>query len=160
MCDDISVDSELTCPSTFKGTMEEQASWTLQALALGVAGGADVILGFQLYDDAVAPHEWYGFIRNDGTPRPAYTTFQVASRYLRDPDYARRVIDGPVDRVVLEGTPSGKVTVVWNRTGNDIVASIPRRRSSGDSCRQVWGRDGYLEPRWRLSSEAARGYLS
>ena len=125
VCDDVSVDSELTCPSTFKGTMEEQASWTLQALALGVAGGADVILGFQLYDDAVAPHEWYGFIRNDGTPRPAYTTFQVASRYLRDPDYARRVIDGPVDRVVLEGTPSGKVTVVWNRTGNDIVASIP-----------------------------------
>lgn len=125
VCDDSSVDPGLWCPSRWRGSMDEQAAFVIQAFAMGIVGGAEKIFIFQLYDDDVGPHDWYGLIRNDGRTRPGYTAYQVAATYLANPISARRESTNDIEKVVLDGTPRGRVTVVWNRGPERINATIP-----------------------------------
>lgn len=78
---------------TFQVTLEEQAAYIPQALALGIAAGAQRIAIYKLQDlpsDAAANPEPFGLIRMDGTRRPAFQTYQVAIRYLAGVQGARR----------------------------------------------------------------------
>ena len=129
VCDDKAVDSGLSCPSPWRGTMEEQAAFVLQAYALGAAAGVERIFVFQFYDDDVGPNDWYGLVRNNGQPRPSYTAYRVAAKYLVDPATVQREVSGRVESVVFTGTPQGKITVLWNYTEVPTTARV--RASSG-----------------------------
>ncbi|MBI4499261.1 MAG: carboxypeptidase regulatory-like domain-containing protein, partial [Chloroflexi bacterium] len=125
VCDDRRVDPQLSCPSLYKGTMAEQAGFIIKAYALSLAAGVERVFVHQFYDDDVGPHEWYGLVRNAGTPRPAYGAYQVAATYLSWATRADRDWFGRTDGVVVRGTPRGKVTVLWARgTRNDVAKVV------------------------------------
>jgi len=124
VCDDTSVDPQLSCPTRWRGTMQDQANFVVQAYALGAAAGVERIFIFQLYDDNPGPQDWYGLIRNDATPRPAYAAYQAAARYLSNPRLVVRRQVGAADMVVFNDTPLGRVTVLWNRGATPITVQV------------------------------------
>ncbi|MBN1316428.1 MAG: hypothetical protein JXA42_13215, partial [Anaerolineales bacterium] len=69
----------------FNISLDEQAAYMPQALALGMAAGAQRIGVYKLIDtpgDAAANPEPFGLVRANGSYRPAFYTFQVAARML------------------------------------------------------------------------------
>lgn len=124
LCGDAAVDSAWSCPIQWFGNMEEQASFVVQAFALAAAGGVERVFIFQLYDDAVGEHDWYGLVRNDGTPRPAFTAYKAAAKYFSGATSAVLASSGRVEKVVLYGPADTKTTVFWNNSGVRTPASI------------------------------------
>ncbi|MCX6020411.1 MAG: hypothetical protein NTZ05_01530 [Chloroflexi bacterium] len=130
LCDDKQVDSELFCPSPYRGTMADQAGYIWKAFALSLASGVEKLFVFQFYDDDVGPHDWYGIVRNDGSTRPAYGAYQLAAKYLSWATKADRDAFGRTDAVVLRGTPYGKVTMLWARGQRNDLAKVTAQSSS------------------------------
>ncbi|MDY7042113.1 MAG: hypothetical protein SVX38_14745 [Chloroflexota bacterium] len=97
------------------GTMEEQAAYVIQAVTNGIAADVKRLVYFRLHDGDM--HEVYGLVRNDKSMRPAYNAYQVAARHLSHSSWASRTVWGNRVRVVLWGTPRGKVSVLWNAGG-------------------------------------------
>lgn len=124
VCGDTAVDSALPCPTRWRGSMEEQAAFIIQAYALGAAAGVERIFVFQLYDDSVGEHEWFGLIRNDGSPRPAYTAYKVAAQYLSSYTSAVLASEGKLEKVILYTPPDTKVTVIWNNSPSKVTANV------------------------------------
>ncbi|MBI4320816.1 MAG: hypothetical protein HY675_20175 [Chloroflexi bacterium] len=120
-----------------RATMDEQASYVIQAFAYGLAAGVEKVFVFQLYDDGAGaidppsqqPAEYYGLISNTGVPRPAYTAYQVAAKYFGGAKLVTRVnfnrtgdpdVKG-FDIITLYGTPNGKITTAWSNDGGKAV---------------------------------------
>ena len=102
------------------GTMDEQASYVIQALAYGLAAGVEKSFCFQEFDDGNA--EIFGLIRNsDFWPRPAYTALRVASEYFESYTSVSKATSGNVEQIVFWGTPKGKVTVLWNKSPANLT---------------------------------------
>ena len=69
----------------FNISLEEQAIFIIQAFSLGLAAGAERIAVYKMADtetDRVADPEPFGLVRLDGSRRPAFTAYQVATTYL------------------------------------------------------------------------------
>ncbi|MCI0393347.1 MAG: hypothetical protein L0322_00230 [Chloroflexi bacterium] len=78
---------------TLSVTLDEQAAFIPQALAAGLAAGAERIAVYKLKDtpdDVAANPEPFGLVRMDGSRRPAFTTYRVAVQYLAGMTGARR----------------------------------------------------------------------
>src|SRR5919199_2704620 len=106
----------------------EQAGFLLQAIALARAAGYQRIGWYSMVDhDATSGIvDRWGLLRADGTTRPAFLAFQVASRYLARPEISARLaplgnatINGwPVTRVSFDDfSTHARVQVLW-RTGD------------------------------------------
>jgi hypothetical protein len=133
-------------------TMDQQAAYIIQAFALARAAHADRMSVYKLVDEAPeGPGELYGLVRNDGSPRPAFTAYQTAVRYLTAPTTAVYTWDGAteppndgqvnsllasndhhpqwlwpaaVNRVTVERGEE-RVNVVWNGTPTKATAKVP-----------------------------------
>ncbi|MCP4416298.1 MAG: hypothetical protein GY805_06735, partial [Chloroflexi bacterium] len=69
----------------FQVTQQEQAAFIPQVFAVGLAAGAQRIAIYKLQDtpgDVAANPEPFGLVRMDGSRRPAFSTYQVATQYL------------------------------------------------------------------------------
>lgn len=111
-------------------TLDQQAAFIIQAYALGFAAGADRIAVYRLVDNLDEDQgQAFGLLRADGTPRPAYTAYQIVVREFSGFVYARRVVDGTqplIDYVRL--TFPNKVThVAWARGGATATLIVPAR---------------------------------
>ncbi len=82
----------------FRITMDEQASYVIQAYAIALAAGYEKVFFQALEDDPYpVPDELWGLVRfsddrNNDDPsraRPAFTAYQLAARYLGDADWAQ-----------------------------------------------------------------------
>jgi hypothetical protein len=133
-------------------TLDQQASYMIQGFALARAAHVDRMSVYKMVDEAPeGPGELYGLVRNDGSPRPAFTAYQTAVRYLSAPTQAFYTWEGAseppnagqlnalllsndhhpqwiwpaaVNRVTLErGTE--RVNVVWNGTPKQTTAKVP-----------------------------------
>ncbi len=110
---------------------DEQAFFIVQAFSLEIAAGAQRIGVYKMADtetDAAADPEPFGLLRMDGSRRPAFTAYQVASNYLsgfRSGSWDRR------DAISLVTVDRGgqTTTVVWSRTPEEQTAMIPARRT-------------------------------
>jgi hypothetical protein len=150
----VAPDDDPTAPITpvLHATMDQQAAYVIQAFALARAAGVDRMSIYKLVDERPeGPGELYGLVRNDGSPRPAFTAFQTAVRYLSNPTSAVYTWDGAsdpptddqvtqllqsnahatqwhwpaaVNRVTLERGPE-RVTVVWNASPKIVTAHLP-----------------------------------
>ncbi len=122
-------------------TLEEQAAFVIQAFAWGLAAGLDRLFIFQLYDDGNSSS--YGLIRNDGTARPAYAAYKVASSYLNGATSASRRAVGDAEVVEVWATPSGeprrRLTVAWSRTSQPIQVEIDAISTSAKLVNQDGG---------------------
>jgi hypothetical protein len=113
----------------FQVTLESQAAFMIQAMALGIAGGAERIAVYKMTDaaqDALADPEPFGLVRADGTRRPAFTAYKVASTYLagfRSATWERR---DEVSVVVVD-RGSQTTVVAWSRTPSPQTVMLPAR---------------------------------
>ena len=108
---------------------DEQAFFIIQAFALEIAAGAERIAVYKMVDtatDSAADPEPFGLVRMDGSRRPAFTAYQVATNYLagfRGGSWDRR------DDISVVTIDRGRqtTTVVWARTPEAQTAMIPAR---------------------------------
>lgn len=125
VCGDAAVDPGFSCPRLWRGSAEEQAAFVIQAYALATAAGVERTFIFQHYDDAVGDHDWYGIVRNNGTHRPAYVSYQVAVAYLSQYSSVERRSEGGIETVVFSDTARGRISVLWNSSGTPQLARLP-----------------------------------
>jgi hypothetical protein len=85
----------------FRITQDEQASYVLQAYAIGLAAGYEKVFWQSLQDDPYpVPDELWGLVRyngdrqngDPGRARPAFAAFQVAAAYMGDADWSRLLV--------------------------------------------------------------------
>ncbi len=91
----------------------EQAAFIIQAVALGISGGAERVAVYRMVDRSGEAQ--YGLISADGLRRPAFTAYQVAATYLGGYRSARWEQRDTVSVVVVERGPQ-VTTVAWART--------------------------------------------
>ncbi len=102
----------------FRITLEEQAAFIGQALALALAAGTERLAVYKLIDnpgDHFANPEPFGLVREDGSPRPAYQAYRVAIRVLAGFTNARLVRRDRATVVEIQ-KPDGRVWVAWSRS--------------------------------------------
>ena len=112
-------------------TLADQASYLLQALSLGVAGGAERIsvykaedgkgAAFNGNDDAV---ERAALVREDGSLRPAFLSYQTAVRYLQDARAAQYLRGTTAQAVVVDRPGGQRVTALWNAAPESVAAPL------------------------------------
>ncbi|MSQ24654.1 MAG: hypothetical protein EXR58_08980 [Chloroflexi bacterium] len=106
----------------WSATTDEQASFIIQAFAYSVAVGVDRVVMYRFQD--VGERQSWGIVRADGTLRPAYTAFQVATEFLSFPTSVA-VQGGPtVERIEIH-RGGQRISVVWNRTSVPLVTRVP-----------------------------------
>ncbi len=102
---------------TLSVLLDEQAAFMPQVLASALAAGAERIAIYKLKDtedDRQANPEPFGLLRLDGSPRPAFTTYQVAVQYLSDFITVRRKRWDEVGQIWLT-QPGRTTTVLFSR---------------------------------------------
>nr|HID14716.1 hypothetical protein [Anaerolineae bacterium] len=131
----------------FNVSLEEQAYFIVQAFSLGIAAGAERIAVYKMADtetDRAANPEPFGLVRLDGSRRPAFSAYQVATIYLsgfRGGSWERR----DEISVVTIDRGSRTTTVVWARTPESQSAMIPARTTRALLV-NVWGAAYYVYP--------------
>lgn len=125
---------------TLSVIQNEQAAFIPQALAVALAAGAERIAIYKLKDtetDRAANPEPFGLVRVDGSYRPAYNTFQVATQYLAGANWAVRERWNEVGQVLIN-QGDHTTTVIFSRLPSAQQAQVP---ATADSALLVnmWG---------------------
>ena len=110
----------------YAATQDEAAAYLIQSYANAWASGVERYLFFRTNDEDM--NEYFGLMRNDRSPRPAYTAYQVAATYLVSPTFVTRAVSGDGVNVTLWGTPRGKVSVLWNPGPTPTVYTLAAAR--------------------------------
>lgn len=97
----------------FRGTLSEQASYMIEAMAMAEAAGVQRAAVYKMIDGTIIRGEPYGLIRNDGSWRPAYRAFQIGTQYLDIPGTVSYQDIGPVAEVTIDDGQH-RVTVAWD----------------------------------------------
>ncbi len=105
--------------------LQDQASFIVQAFALGLAAGCERIGVYKLVDTGLPPGgEPFGLLRSDHSRRPAYSAFQVVTQYLAG-TRAARVMRSPLWTQVTLEQENRVVRVFWARTAADVTVAVP-----------------------------------
>lgn len=109
----------------FQIDLREQASFILQAYALGLKAGAERIAVYKLIDAGLPPGgEPFGLLRPDHSRRPAYFAYQLVTQHYAGTISARAIRDPLWAQVTLDR--GGLTTrVFWARTLEDVSLSVP-----------------------------------
>lgn len=137
---------------SFRATMDEQASYVIQNMALALAAGVQRIAMYKMTDEeAELSDQYWGLARNDGSVRPAYVAYQTAIRYfqqtraatyywwganvpLQEPEVSNLLVSNEnrfqwpwpaaVNVVVLDKGPQ-RLTVIWNASPEPGQVQLP-----------------------------------
>lgn len=106
--------------------LEQQASFVVQAAALGLAAGAERIAVYKLYDQNLPPGgESFGILSPaDQSPRPAYTAWQMVIRHLSGVTGASRANNDLVDAVRLTHQNGHETILLWARTEAPVQVQV------------------------------------
>ena len=107
-------------------SLDEQASYIIQACALGLAAGVERIAIYKMIDkpgDVHANPEPYGLVRGDGSFRPAFHAYQVVTTYFAGYRKASLVRRGDVDQVTID-RGERTTTVLWNRSSVTTTIAV------------------------------------
>lgn len=131
-------------------TMEEQASFVIQSLALGLAGNAERLSIYKMRDEFPEEGQFFGLVREDGSVRPAYTALQTAVTHFTgakqatytwngsanppsaaeveavitsNRDRYQFVWPGQVAQVAIE-RDNHRVTAIWNVSRRPLVGLV------------------------------------
>jgi hypothetical protein len=113
--------------ANFRATLDEQASYIVQAFASYLGLKVDRISVNRAVDgtDFEAGGEPFGLIRNNGTTRPAFAAYQVVTRYfsrVRDATYVPTDESGLTRVVLLK--ENERITVAWTIRPQPLSASL------------------------------------
>ncbi|HEX2033674.1 MAG TPA: hypothetical protein VHS99_05785 [Chloroflexota bacterium] len=132
----------------FRITLDEQASYVLQAYALGLCAGYEKVFFQAMQDDPYpVPDELWGLVRHSGERenadparvRPAFVAYQLAARYLGDADRSQLFVQLRPDSqgyaryvaryawaahlaVFQKGTR--RTSVLWNGTAEPLPVAL------------------------------------
>lgn len=115
-------------------SMEQQASFVIQAYAMGLAAGYERMAFHSMMDRDTMDEVW-GLVRNDGSLRPAFIAYQTAARYLSGTE---RVHFAPIERSTWHWSRDGFVPN-WQvyRVSLDRASSAPLPpRPNGDTAQE------------------------
>jgi hypothetical protein len=134
-----------------RATMEEQASYVIESVALARAAGIERYAIYKLRDGDAETGELFGLVRDSGSIRPAYVAYQVAARELADvrdavyfwggsaspptddeitaiaasiQDYPQFVWPSALNGVRMS-RGDDRVTVLWNASAEEIEVGVP-----------------------------------
>jgi hypothetical protein len=138
--------------TSFRATMDEQASYIIQNMALALAAGVQRYSIYKMTDEeAELGDQYWGLVRADNTLRHSYVAYQVGVRYFQhtraayyywwgggspptEQEITRLLASNenrwqwpwpaPVNVVVLE-KEGQRVTVIWNASPQPIDVSLP-----------------------------------
>jgi hypothetical protein len=117
--------------ANFQITQEDQAAFMVQGLAMALAGGAQRVGVYKLKDtesDHVNP-EPFGLVRMDGSHRPAFHAYQVATTYLAGFRSAE-LLQRDAATVVRVRRVNGWTTAAWARGPEAVTVQVPAQASS------------------------------
>lgn len=103
----------------FRASLDEQASYVIQAMAMAVAGDVERYAVYKATDEkAENDTELWGLIRNNGTTKPGYVAFQVGARYFanaRSAHFSWAGADKPTRQQYNEVVTSndGRTQFIW-----------------------------------------------
>ena len=135
----------------FSVSLQQQAAYIVQAFSLGIAAGAERIAVYKMADnetDRLANPEPFGLVRSDGSRRPAFTAYQMATTYMsgfQEGQWERR---DTISLVTIDRGDS-TTTVAWARTSEPQTAVIPARTTralmvdSRGGARYIYPERGY-----------------
>lgn len=157
----------------YRATMDEQASYVIQSMALALAAGVRRYSIYKMQDEFPENgDEYFGLTRNDGTVRPSYLAYQTAVRYLQGAQKATYSWEevtippteeeisvllasnatryqwpwpAPVNAVMVERA-TDRVTVVWNASPEPVEFALPATRSTAQVV-DKYGRSGRVNAR-------------
>jgi len=114
-------------------TMDQQASFIVQANALALAAGAERIAVYKFIDSTAPPpgFEPYGLFRVDQTARPAAEALRLVTAHFAGTRRVTHVV-GPAYYVVTLTRDVGVTRVAWARRGAELTIRLkvtPRTRS-------------------------------
>jgi hypothetical protein len=112
--------------NNFRATMDEQASYMIQAFSTYLGLGIQRVSVNRAIDgtDFEAGGEPFGLLRNDGSQRPAFTAYQVVTRYfsgVTDGTF-EHAADGTTKVVLKRG--SDRITVLWSMSPDGGTATV------------------------------------
>jgi hypothetical protein len=137
---------------TFRGTMDEQASYIIQNMALAIAAGVQRYSIYKLTDEAPElGDQYWGLVRDDGTTRPSYVAYQTGVKYFQgvrgayyywwgasmppsEPEMRDQLASNAnrfqwpwpaAVNVVVMDKGAQRVTVVWNAGPRPGTVSLP-----------------------------------
>jgi hypothetical protein len=118
---------------TFPITLDEQAHFIIQSMAMALAAGANRVAIYKMADvpaDRAANPEPFGLVREDGSRRPAFSAFQVGANYLAG--FTEASLTERTDMyavVTVKRGETGWTTVAWTRQPSpqkiSVVAHTP-----------------------------------
>jgi hypothetical protein len=110
--------------------LREQASFILQAHALGLAAGAQRIAVYKLIDAGLPPGgEPFGLLRPDHSRRPAFEAYQLVTRFYAGTRSARVARD-PLWAQVTLNRNERTTRVFWARTAQPVTLRVPALAST------------------------------
>jgi hypothetical protein len=130
-------------------TVQDQASFIIQGIALAFALDVESVGIYRLYDnhysfakDIASNYEAWGVIRPNGSRRPGYYALQIAARLFRDIEEVERVTHRGI--TVITMTAGDKtIYVLWNETVNDRRVAVP---VTGAKTNEVYTASGQIIP--------------
>jgi hypothetical protein len=136
----------------FGATLDQQASYVIQSMAMGLAAGVERHAIYKMIDEAPEnAAEVFGIVRDDRSLKPAYVAYQVAASYFSNvrsavytwPEAGEKpsreqvksiltsndnrtqfIWPSQVSQVTLERGPN-RTTVVWNNSPADVTYLVP-----------------------------------
>jgi hypothetical protein len=123
----------------FRANADEQASYLIQAYALALAAGVERISIYKMRDELDWHFGWesYGVVRADLSVRPSFRALQMIHRVFATAGLGTVRNEGSA-RVVNLPTADGRITVLWARGPQTVVA----RLAAGARGASVCARDG------------------
>ncbi|NWF68924.1 MAG: hypothetical protein HXY40_07550 [Chloroflexi bacterium] len=118
----------------FQLNLEQQASFVVQAAALGLAAGAQRIAVYKFYDVNLPPGgESFGLLRADASLRPAFYAWQAVAHYL----------DGVIDGTYAQ-TETADVVRLTHANGRETLVFWARTQQATQIRVQASGSKAYL----------------
>ncbi len=136
---------------SWRASLEEQANYMIQSVALARAADVERFSVYKMFDDDNENGQYFGLIRADGSPRPAYVAYQTAVRELSNVEDAHYFWSGSASpptedeittllaasksyrQFIWPGALNGvrmkrgadRVTVLWNVTAEPLQVGVP-----------------------------------
>lgn len=119
-------------PGRHRGTPAQQAAFVVQAAAYSVAAAVERTLFFQYQDDELGPGDYYGLVRNNGTPRPALSAAQLVATHFRDIERVQRTVSagGTIELIAMYRRDGQRIMVAWSTNGEAKKVSLPAETAS------------------------------
>ncbi len=160
-----------------RASLEEQANYVIQSVALARAAGVERYSIYKMRDEEPENDQYYGLVRNDGTPRPAYVAYQVAARELagvsdaalllelfrdargRGRDHGAAVLDGEPAAVRLARRAERRADAPGRRSGHGALECVCRPAAGRRAVRSA-GCVGDRQVRAGDAADARSGWLA